>query len=374
MTMDGTPDTAAPRRARRLLAGALLAGLLSALAPAGASAAITTFGSPLSVPATLNTSDNLNYYGTYTPVPPSPEAPNGVFHTAHWGADTALWNVGLAAGAPTAPATGQALKLRLEGCAKPAKGGPEPLTQIHFQDLTPLAGGGARVNISSGAFDIPICGEAGASGSTITTYEPVNLCVSQGDYVDFNDEGGFVPNIYRSGVAYQVIGAVPGSTMSSFIRGNGTGNGATMSSTDTTANDGFASNRSEELMMQVTLGTGPDATHICAGGTGGLAPPLPPLRVSRQTDGINHSGIVAVAIYCRVSPTCNGVATLTGPGGRPSYGHAAFSLTGNKTSHLAIRLSSKVLKMVRKRHGVTAILTAVTAGKIITQTIVVRIL
>ena len=50
--------------------------------------------------------------------------------------------------------------------------------------------------------------------------------MSTGDYVAFNDEGGYVPYIYRSGVPYQVLGAARGSVMNSFIRGNGTNNGA----------------------------------------------------------------------------------------------------------------------------------------------------
>ena len=252
--------TRTPPGVRRLLLGGLLAGLLPVLAPATSPAAVTTFGSPLSVPATLNTAENLNYRGTYTPVPPAPDAPNGLFHTYHYGADTALWNVAQASGVPSAPAAGQAVKVSLEGCARPAAGGPPPLTQIHFQDLSPLPGGGAKVNVSSQPFDIPVCGQNGAGGSTVTTYEPTNLCVSQGDYVDFNDNGGYVENVYRSGVPYQVIGSVHGSTMDSFIRNQGTGNGATLSSFDTTANDGFAANPNEELMLQVTLGTGSDAT------------------------------------------------------------------------------------------------------------------
>jgi len=181
-----------PRRLRQLIAGVLLAGLIAVLAPAYSQAAISTFGSPLSVPATLNTAVNLGYQGTNTDVPPSPEAPNGVVHTYHYGADTALWNVAQAAGSPQAPMTGQALKVSVEGCAQAASGGPPPLTQIHLQDISPLPGGGARVNLTSQAFSLPVCGQGGASGSMVTTYEPINLCVSQGDYVAFNDEGGFV--------------------------------------------------------------------------------------------------------------------------------------------------------------------------------------
>src|SRR5664280_1871215 len=250
--------------------GAVLGCLAAIFVPTSADAAIQIIGSPLSVPATLNTAEDLNYYGVFTLVPVSPDAPNGLFHTQHYGADTALWNVRSAMGAASVPMTGQALEVSVEGCARPASGGPPPLTQIHLQDLSPLPGGGAKVNLSSQGFNIPVCGQGGASGSTVTSYQPINLCVAKGDYVAFNENGGYVENVYRAGVPYQVIGRVPGSTMDSFIRNNGTGNGSVMSAGDTTANDGFASNSNEEVMMQVKLGTGPNATHICAGGTGGL--------------------------------------------------------------------------------------------------------
>jgi hypothetical protein len=355
-----------------LLFALLFAGLLSALAATNSRAAVITFGSPLSVPATLNTSENLGYLGTYTAVPPSPEAPNGSFHTPHDGADTALWNVAQAAGSPSAPATGQALKVALEGCAQPASNGPPPLTQIHLQDLSPLPGGGARVNLTSQAFNIPVCGQGGASGSTVTTYEPVNLCVSAGDYVDFNDEGGYVENVYRSGVPYQVIGAVRGSTMDSFLKDNGTGNGATLSPSETGSGAGFASNPNEELMMQVTLGTGANATHICAGGTAGLPPALAPIRISPQTDGVNHAGIVSVAVFCRVSP-CNGVATLSTGAGRTSYGHTNFNLPAEKTEHVPIRVNAKLIKLIRKRHGVTVTLSAGVGGATVSQSIGLKI-
>jgi hypothetical protein len=255
------------RQARRLALSAPVAGLLLVLAPAGSSAAITTFGSPLTEPATLNTAENLSYLGTYTAVPPAPDAPKGVFHTFHYGADTALWNVKLAHGDPRSPATGQALEISLEGCAKAASGGPAPLTQIHFQDVSPLKGGGAKVNLTSAAFVIPICGSHRAGGSTVTTYRPLNLCVKKDDYVTFNDEGGYVENIYRAGVPYRVLGRARGSVADSFLRNNGTGNGAILSSSQIFANEGFTANRSEELMLRVRLGTGPDATHICPGGT-----------------------------------------------------------------------------------------------------------
>jgi hypothetical protein len=351
-----------------------LACLWGVLAPASASAAIRVIGSPLSVPATLNTAENLSYQGAYTAVPPSPEAPNGIFHTFHYGADTALWNVAQGSGSPRMPAAGQAVKVSLEGCAKPAAGGPPPLTQIHFQDVSPLPGGGARVNLTSQGFEIPVCGQGGASGSTVTTYEPTNLCVSKGDYVALNDEGGYVENVYRAGVPYQVLGRVKGSTADSFLMNGGTGDGALMSPSDRAPDFGFAINQDEELMLQVALGTGRDARYVCAGGTKDAPPVLAPISVHRQTDGINHSRIVAVAIYCRPTPGCKGVATLTLGGRVVSVGHSAFNLRGATTSHLPLRVVPALMGMIRRDNGVRATLSATVAGRTFRQTIDVKIL
>jgi hypothetical protein len=359
-------------RGWRLIGALLLAGVLLSMAPASSPAAITTFGSPLKVPATLNTAEDLDYPGTLTPVPPSPDAPNGIFHTFHYGVDTALWNVAPVNGDSRVPATGQALKVSLEGCAQQVAGGPPPLTQTHFQDISPLPDGGAKVNLTSQPFEIPVCGQNGASGATVSTYEPVNLCVSAGDYVAFNDDGGYVENVYRAGVPYQVLGAVAGSTTASFLKDGGTGNGATLSPSQRAANDGFSTNHNAELMLRVTLGTGHDATHICSGGSGGLSL-LPPISVKPQTDGVNHDRIVAVAVYCRLSPGCKGVATMTLPGANATVGRSGFSLLQNRTAHVHIRLSSRVISMIRAHHGVSTTLTAVVGATTVNQTISVKI-
>jgi hypothetical protein len=372
MALDAKPHSF--RRLPVMLSGILASVLIALLVPVSAGAAIVTFGSPLSVPATLNTAENLSYQGTNTALPPGPEAPNGIFHNFHFGADTAIWNMTQAAGVPTVPEGGQVLKISLEGCAEAAAGGPSPLTQIHFQDVSPLPGGGGKVNLTAGPFEIPVCGQNQASGSTVTTYEPVGLCVSQGDYLAFNDEGGYVENIYRNGVPYQVLGAVHGSTAVSFIKNGGTGNGATMSSSEIAAMEGFAYNENEELMMQATLGTGSDASYVCPGGSEGAPPVLPPIDVHRQTDGINHERIVAVAIYCRLTPACSGVATLTMGGRRVSTRSVPFSVPGDTTSHLSIRLVPSVIGLIRKHHGIVTTMTAVVGGKTFSQTVSVKIL
>jgi hypothetical protein len=372
--MTGAPLSLTAGTLLRLATAAAVAFALVLCVPAAGRAAIVTVGSPLGVPATLNTAENLGYVGTNTDVLPTPEVPTGVVHTFHYGADDALWNTTVAGGQAAMPAAGQAVKVSVEGCAIPAPGAAAPLTQFHLQDLSPLSGGGARVNLTSQAFDLPVCGSNGASGSTVTAYEPVNLCVSQGDYVDFNDEGGFVEKAYQSGVGYQILGAVPGSAFASFIRGGGTNNGATLSALDTTAMDGFSLNTQKELMVQVALATGTDATHICTGGTAGAPVVLPPITVHPQTDGINHSRVVSVAIYCRLTPECRGTATLMLAGKGQGVGHAGFALRGNKTSHLPIRVTPGVVKLIRARHGVATTLVATVAGKTVTQTITVKIL
>jgi hypothetical protein len=181
-------------------------------------------------------------------------------------------------------------------------------------------------------------------------------------------------------VPYQILGAVTGATTDSFIKDNGTGNGSSFSPGVTSAMDGFAVNRNEELLMRVTLATDGDATHICPGGKAGLPPALAPIRVSPQTDGVNHSRIVAVAIFCRVSP-CKGVATLL-PGaadtstyrGSETYGRVGFSLPSNKTVHLPIRVKSSLVRKIRAKHGMSVTLAAVVGGKTITQRITVKIL
>ncbi len=345
---------------RFALAAAALAvalTLVPVLSPGQARAATMTFGSPLSVPATENTAENLNYRGTNV------QLPGSVFHIPHDGADTALWNTQLAAGAPTAPAEGQVVSVSLEGCAQ--SNGPPPLTQIHFQSLSPRPGDGAKVELTSQAFEIPVCGARGASGSNVSTYAPTNLCVGAGDYVAFNDEGGFVgPQNglppYPAGVPYMVIGAVLGSTLDSFIANNGVGNGATFSASETSPSDGFAANDGEELMLRATLATGPDATPICPGGTKGVHAVhrhvFPPLSVpTPQFDGMNARGVVQVAIYCHTATGCTGTIVLHSRAhGRSRsvwLGAAGFSVASHTTGKAYVHLSRLARRMIRAAAG-----------------------
>lgn len=354
-----------------MLPAVLLAVLL---APASAGAATSVFGSPLSGPATLNTAENLSYEGVNTEVPVSSEAPNGIIHTSHFGADTVLWSTSKQASAPEA---GQVLKISLEGCAKAAAGGPAPLREIHFQTLTPLPGGGERVDLTSQGFEIPVCGQGG-SGSTVSTYEPINLCVNQGDNVAFNDEGGFVERFYRSGVPYEVLAAYRGASTDSFIRNEGTKNGAVLEPSDLSAMEGFAANANEELMMQMELGTGPNARYACPGGSKEAPPVLPEIHIHPQTDGVNRARIVEIAVYCRPTGGCPGTATLTTSGSGKSAARendrVSFDLAGATTSRVAVRISPHLLAQIHKHGGAAATFTAAVGGQTFSQTVEIKIL
>jgi hypothetical protein len=359
--------------ARSILVASTVAATLLFAAPGRAT--LLSVGPRLNARATANTSAGLGYRGLDTAVPPTPQYPNGMVHTSHFGADTAIWNTTVAGANAAMPKAGQADQIKLEGCAVRAPGGPAPLTQIHFQTLH-RQGGGVKVALTSGAFEIPVCGENGASSSTVTTYSPINLCVRKGDYVGFNDEGGFVEPYYRSGVPYQVLRSAHGSTVDSFLRGGGTNNGAFFDPSETTAMDGFAAKANQELMLQVELGTGADARYVCPGGRKDAPPVLAPLRVSRQTDGINRSRVVAVAIYCRPLTGCHGSARLTLPatGRTATVGRSVFSLPGNRTSHLPIRVSPEVLRLVRKHRGVESQIELQMGRKTVKQRVTIKIL
>jgi hypothetical protein len=352
--------------------------VLALLLPAAGQAALRTVGSPLAVPATLNTTDNLGYAGVNTPVPASPEVPTGLVHTSHFGADTAIWNTAIGGHSAGMPKSGQADQIRLEGCAGQAPGGPVPLTQIHFQTLAPQPGGGLKVELTSQPFELPVCGQNGASGATVSTYEPINLCVEKGDYVGFNDEGGFVEPYYRAGVPYEVFGSVRRSSLASFLKGGGTDDGAIFSPLETGPMEGFATSGGEELMLQVQLGTGRDARYVCPGGTKDAPPVLPEIHVHPQTDGINEARIVEVAVYCRPTSGCPGTATLTLPGlggsASTAVGKASFDLPGDNTSHIPIRVSPQVLKLIRERGGVQTTIVAEVGGRTFTQSVTIKIL
>ena len=215
-------------RARRTVCVAAALGAVACSLPAAAQAALINFGSTLGAPATV-----------------------AIAHPV----DTAFWSTALGAGGRArAPQAGRVVSVRIGGCAKRGSGGQLPLTQVHFEVLVAGRGSEATVKVTSGPFNLPVCGGS-VSGATVSTFHPVNMCVAQGDFVAFNDEGGFAPAGFRNGVGYEVFARVPTAATSSFTSGGGTNNGASLHGS---AHQGL------ELLMALQLGTGRNA-GVCPG-------------------------------------------------------------------------------------------------------------
>jgi hypothetical protein len=118
------------------------------------------------------------------------------------------------------------------------------------------------------AFEIPMCGRHGASDATVTTYRPYGLCIDRGDFVAFNDEGGFVAGSYSAGVPYEVITHAH-ATLDSFVMPGGTGNGAVLSPSVLAPAEGFAASADRELTLRATLTTGGSSIPGCRHGIPG---------------------------------------------------------------------------------------------------------
>jgi len=271
------------------------------------------------------------------------------------GVDTAVWNVSFAGAGPATPtgaaipADGQIVTVRLKGMAQASHTGAAPLTQIHFQDLVPQSDGSVVVHSSSAAFDIP----AGGDPNQVSEYHPYYFCVHKGDYIAFNDEGGFDPQNYPTGVAYQVLAKVPGSVADEYSKNAGTMNGAQFTGTP---------RPDQELLQQEVLATGPDALPGCPGGTKGQpqprTPPHPkalhgPAAVSapRQTDRVDPRRFVRVGLTCHTSVPCDGTVAITlasGTGaGSPTVGSSAFHLPAAQTSKVRLRLTPAAANLLR---------------------------
>ena len=202
---------------RRLLFILAAAALLAAV-PATAQAKRKKFGSTLKAPAN---------------------------RTEAHGSDSVFWSTDLPGSRKfRVPAKGRVMTIRIKGTA--LRHGPQPNNEFHFNILHP-AHGKVTVALTSGPFKVPVGGDP----NRITTYHPVNLCARKRDFVAFNDEGGFNPPKYPQGTPFQIFSTSTGAS-TAFFNGPST-NGASFKG---------SKHAGEELLMQMTVGTGSDA-GIC---------------------------------------------------------------------------------------------------------------
>src|SRR3954454_6930736 len=285
---------------------AIAAATLLAL-PASASAAVTNFGSDLSAPANVA--------------------------EAH-GADTAFWGLTVKGHDNRVPASGQITEIRLKGTALPSlqAGAPAPLNEVHIQVIHPQPNGSVTVSLSTDPFYVPI----GGNPNQVSKYHPAGyLCAEKGDYVTFNDEGGFAPPFYPSGVPFQVFSNVRGSTTAQYTRDNGTNIGANFTGSP---------KEGQELLMQMTLTTGYDASTVCGGMKG---QEFKGLVIAPQSTKVRKR-------IARVRATCPGTSrqscdgTLTLRAGAAVIGQTNFSIPSTATTNIKVPVTKSADKRILK--------------------------
>jgi hypothetical protein len=288
------------RLPRSAAAAAATAALL--FAPAAASARVITFGSDLSAPATVAETHQ---------------------------ADTSFWSPTVKGSSNTVPAAGQITKIRLKGTAVERAGGPAPQNQIHFQVLRPQPDGTVTVILSSDPKYVPYAGDP----NQVSSYSPDGyMCVNKGDYVSFNDNGGWVPSIYQDGVPFRVFGNVSSSTTDQFTKDNGTGIGG---------NFRGSPRRGQELLMQMQLRTGYDASPVCAGGMKGKE--FKGVQILAKQSVIVRRGIGRVRALCPGTSQggCKGTMSLSRNG--KILGQAPFSIPATATTNVKVPVKTRLL-------------------------------
>lgn len=360
-----------PRAALVLAAGALLT------CPAAAPAALQTFGSNLALPA-----DQVQSFG----------------------ADVAYWQTAFAdPRLPTVPVDGQIREVRIKGYAHSDRedgatsGGGERM--FHVQALTPEAGT-VRARITSQAFDVP--SRSVANSNTVTAYKPENFCVKAGEFIAFNNIGGFHPSTFPQGTPMQVFAKVPGATVDYFTADNGTNNGALFTPRRDHPQDKRGQLANTELLMQMTLATGDDRSYECGGpntyrvadpvrlpsllpdstsGSGSGTAPRQLVTIPNGSVGIARSGRTTVGLRCQSGPSrCRGVVTLKARdrvrNRTVKLASRSYDLTAGRTASVQLRLTRagfQAFKRNRRRMAGTVVTVTRPGGANFTQRRSVRV-
>lgn len=304
-----------------------LALAILAPAPAAASADEVTIGSDLAAPATGARSD-----------------PNDVVWWGTAGVDV--------------PLAGQAIIMRVKGGTRQPQGrsGYPDYDLMHFVVLRPAGDGTWRTTATSVNLRMPVIG-SGADANTVSVFTSgvAPLCVRPGDRIGLASVGGFDPTLFPQGLPYQVFGDVGGAGSQEFLAGGAIAENRTVVR--------GARVPDAELLLQIVIGTGPDARPACGGtapsgsdpgldpGPSGPPPPTagPPGRVripKPARDPRMFDGKVRLTLRCVTGADCAGALTLRARGKR--IGRRAFTLDAGETDGVSVRLSRKGRRMARR--------------------------
>jgi hypothetical protein len=120
-----------------------------------------------------------------------------------------------------------------------------------------------------------------------------------------------------------------------------------------------------ELLMQLTVGTGPDATPLCPGGTLGVpnggappppAPPPPPQKATlpaSQKVTVSKAGKLSVSVFCLPGASaCSGEVRIMTRGAKPrAIGLGSFNIGPKSTGHATVFLSKTGVRLLRSGGG-----------------------
>lgn len=342
---------------------------LTLLVPAASQAAKVTYGSDLTQRATLV--DN---------------------HPRDW----AAWPTAYASGGGglTVPVQGEVSMVQLKGIVQrpPSRENwtQYPAFEFHIVVLRPQPNGLNRLVVATSDAPVPYGGDD-QQISTINTQDAnakpgqfgyARICVLPGDRVAIATSGGFGnstshpdfggfpqdstdpspgASFYDEGYPVQMFGRTPGSSYSVFKQPEGND---TFQIPDEVAG---APMSDRELLMRVTIGTGPDARWTCRtpeqqSTATGEEPSLTNPSSNGTASGHSKAAViqptrrpkvrrsaVKVGITCPGPNKCEGLLKLSNNG--TSYGSTAFALANGQNTTVDVKLNKSAKKGLRKGRG-----------------------
>lgn len=327
------------------------------IAPVAAEAAKVTYGSNLSAAATEVDNHPRDW---------------AAWPTAHSG-DTSGVRV---------PVQGEVSMVQLKGVVqRPAGWRRYPAFEFHVVVLRPQPNGLNRLVVASSDAPVPY----GSDASQVTTlnlqdanakpgqYGYARICVLPGDRVaiatsggfgnstNHPDFGGFPDDTFEAGYKVQMFGRVPGSEYSVFKQPEGDD---TFQIPDEVAG---APQPDKELLMRVTIGTGPDARWTCRTAeqqstATGEEPSLSNPSSNGTASGHSKAAViqptgrpkvrrnaVKVGITCPGPNKCEGILKLSNNG--TAYGSTPFALVNGGSTTVDVKLNKAAKKGLRKGRG-----------------------
>jgi hypothetical protein len=249
------------------------------------------------------------------------------------------------------PVDGEVVAVRLKGTILPRDNNEETKDidrLFHVQTLKPNGNNSYTVLSSSDSLYFPY----NVSPDTISSYRAASAqCVSQGDVVDFNDIGGWQGNAGSpKGTRYQIFRRSPGNNVLWYSKDNGTNIGSTWTTEPPM--------REQEIMMQVVVATGYDASTQCPGGKKGHEYQGVSISTPSPAPKVYDDGVARARVACPENTfgSCEGTVRLSVNG--TDIGSSNFKLGNSTSTNVQIQLTNAGAALVTQSGHVDAVATA----------------